>query len=126
MAQKIEFTTLSYLYGIFFDFKFTTHCEAVRGLLATVLLILNNGQVTRTLELVALLTFSPRQRDDLLLPMPPDRQRPDQGPTKFIMAKGYVTPVVIRSFEHHTCDRMIWLGFTPILRENTLGVARGL
>ncbi|GFY07821.1 hypothetical protein TNCV_4287571 [Trichonephila clavipes] len=28
---------------------------------------------------------------------------------------------VIRSFEHHTCGSTIWLGPTPILRENTLG-----
>ncbi|GFY26381.1 hypothetical protein TNCV_25781 [Trichonephila clavipes] len=37
------------------------------------------------------------------------------------MAKGSVTAVVSHSFEHHTGDRMIWLGFTPILRENNLG-----
>ncbi|GFT77698.1 hypothetical protein TNCV_4245651 [Trichonephila clavipes] len=42
------------------------------------------------------------------------------------MAKGQVTPVVSRRFEHHTGDRMISLVSTPILRENTLGVAKGL
>ncbi|GFW12057.1 uncharacterized protein TNCV_4531221 [Trichonephila clavipes] len=30
------------------------------------------------------------------------------------------TPVVIRSFEHHAGDTVIWLVSTPILRENTL------
>ncbi|GFX97471.1 hypothetical protein TNCV_2840311 [Trichonephila clavipes] len=34
--------------------------------------------------------------------------------------------VVIRSFEHHTDDSTIWLFSTLILRENTLGVVRGL
>ncbi|GFW13605.1 hypothetical protein TNCV_1210711 [Trichonephila clavipes] len=28
---------------------------------------------------------------------------------------------VSRSFEHHTGDGMIWLVFTPVLRENNLG-----
>ncbi|GFX36654.1 uncharacterized protein TNCV_580331 [Trichonephila clavipes] len=37
------------------------------------------------------------------------------------MAKGEVTPVVSRSFEHHTGDRTIWLGFTQILREHPGG-----
>ncbi|GFW88039.1 hypothetical protein TNCV_217111 [Trichonephila clavipes] len=37
------------------------------------------------------------------------------------MVKVYVTPVVIRSFEHHTCDSTIWLISTPILRENSWG-----
>ncbi|GFT90499.1 hypothetical protein TNCV_4491871 [Trichonephila clavipes] len=37
------------------------------------------------------------------------------------MAKGQATPVVSRSFEHHTGDRTIWPVFTPILREDTLG-----
>ncbi|GFU14633.1 cytochrome P450 2J5 [Trichonephila clavipes] len=36
------------------------------------------------------------------------------------------TPVVSRSFEHDTGDSTIWLGSTPILRENTLEVVRGL
>ncbi|GFX03387.1 hypothetical protein TNCV_4633991 [Trichonephila clavipes] len=29
------------------------------------------------------------------------------------------------SFEHHTSDRTIWFGSTPILRENTLEDAQG-
>ncbi|GFW13729.1 hypothetical protein TNCV_2105531 [Trichonephila clavipes] len=34
--------------------------------------------------------------------------------------------VVSYSFEHLAGDRTIQLGFTPILKENTLGVVRGL
>ncbi|GFX44201.1 uncharacterized protein TNCV_4119971 [Trichonephila clavipes] len=34
-------------------------------------------------------------------------------------------PVVSRSFEHHTGDSTIYLGFTPILRGNTLGNVQG-
>ncbi|GFY22762.1 hypothetical protein TNCV_2180231 [Trichonephila clavipes] len=42
------------------------------------------------------------------------------------MAKGEVTPVVSHSFERYTCDTTIYLGFTPILRENTLEVVSDL
>ncbi|GFU06968.1 uncharacterized protein TNCV_503471 [Trichonephila clavipes] len=38
---------------------------------------------------------------------------PQQGNT--------LTPVVSRSFEHHTGNRVIFLGSTPVLRESTLG-----
>ncbi|GFU53394.1 hypothetical protein TNCV_4421721 [Trichonephila clavipes] len=37
------------------------------------------------------------------------------------MAKSKVTPVVSRSFEHHTGDSTIWLVSTPILMEDTWG-----
>ncbi|GFW15171.1 hypothetical protein TNCV_173181 [Trichonephila clavipes] len=37
------------------------------------------------------------------------------------MEKGSVTPVVSRSFEHHIGDSTIWLGFTPILRDDIWG-----
>ncbi|GFY21704.1 hypothetical protein TNCV_1168481 [Trichonephila clavipes] len=40
------------------------------------------------------------------------------------MANSLVTHVVSRSFEHHTGDRTIYLGFTPMLREKTLEVVR--
>ncbi|GFX66226.1 hypothetical protein TNCV_342001 [Trichonephila clavipes] len=56
----------------------------------------------------------------LLLLLPPDRQRPDRG-HETPHGKGLVTPVVSRSLEHHTGDRTILLGFTPISREDTLG-----
>ncbi|GFW32046.1 hypothetical protein TNCV_2600721 [Trichonephila clavipes] len=46
---------------------------------------------------------------------------------KFIASKGLVfTPVVSLSFEHHASDTTIFLGFTPVLTENILGVVRGL
>ncbi|GFU86262.1 uncharacterized protein TNCV_369181 [Trichonephila clavipes] len=35
-------------------------------------------------------------------------------------------PVISSSIEHQSGDNTICLGFTPILRENTLGVVRGL
>ncbi|GFX28463.1 uncharacterized protein TNCV_1152721 [Trichonephila clavipes] len=45
---------------------------------------------------------------------------------KFIVVKGYIfTPLVSLSFEHHAGDSTILLGFTPILRENTLGCGQG-
>ncbi|GFV14488.1 hypothetical protein TNCV_166151 [Trichonephila clavipes] len=34
--------------------------------------------------------------------------------------------VVSPSFEHNTGDSSIWLDFTPVLKENTLEVVRGL
>ncbi|GFV22619.1 hypothetical protein TNCV_2078101 [Trichonephila clavipes] len=37
-----------------------------------------------------------------------------------------VTPIVSRSFEHHTGDKTILLGFTAILREIILEVVRSL
>ncbi|GFX20074.1 hypothetical protein TNCV_1436341 [Trichonephila clavipes] len=40
------------------------------------------------------------------------------------MAKGEVTPVIIHSYEHHTCDSTIWPASTPTLRENTVAVVR--
>ncbi|GFX20648.1 hypothetical protein TNCV_4269801 [Trichonephila clavipes] len=62
----------------------------------------------------------------LLLLMPPDRQGQ-------IEAHGIhhgngldCMSAIIRSFEHHSGNSTIWLGFTPILRENTLGVVRNL
>ncbi|GFU85058.1 hypothetical protein TNCV_1553211 [Trichonephila clavipes] len=39
--------------------------------------------------------------------------------------KGLLTPVLNRSFEHHTGDRTLYLGSTPILRENTLEEGQG-
>ncbi|GFU47042.1 hypothetical protein TNCV_2616171 [Trichonephila clavipes] len=36
------------------------------------------------------------------------------------------TAVVSYSFEHHICDKTIWFGSTPILRENTLEMVRSL
>ncbi|GFT09499.1 hypothetical protein TNCV_5063351 [Trichonephila clavipes] len=36
------------------------------------------------------------------------------------------TPVVSRRFEQHTGDRVIWLVSTPILKYNTLEMAKGL
>ncbi|GFU06034.1 hypothetical protein TNCV_3395521 [Trichonephila clavipes] len=47
--------------------------------------------------------------------------------TKFLAAKGKIfTLAVIFSFEHNAGGSTIWLGSTPILRENTLGVAKSL
>ncbi|GFT60837.1 hypothetical protein TNCV_3615741 [Trichonephila clavipes] len=43
----------------------------------------------------------------------------------FIMAKVLLTPIVIRSFEHHTGDRTI-AGFHPNFEGEHPGVVRGL
>ncbi|GFV76337.1 hypothetical protein TNCV_4413161 [Trichonephila clavipes] len=56
----------------------------------------------------------------MLLLKPPVRARP----TKFIAAKGQMC--VCRYFEHHTGDSTCWFDSTSILRENTLGMVRGL
>ncbi|GFT51536.1 hypothetical protein TNCV_4218971 [Trichonephila clavipes] len=58
--------------------------------------------------------------------MPPDWQRPDRGPRNpsFQRAKGCLS--LSRDFEHHTGDSTICLVSTTILRENALGVGRGL
>ncbi|GFW12379.1 hypothetical protein TNCV_816321 [Trichonephila clavipes] len=60
------------------------------------------------------------KKETLLLLMPPDQQCQIDA-TKIIVAKG---PVVSRIFEHHACDSTMWLGSTPILRENTLVVVQ--
>ncbi|GFY04411.1 hypothetical protein TNCV_4414991 [Trichonephila clavipes] len=46
-------------------------------------------------------------------------------PTKLIMTRASCTPVINRRFEHYAGDSAIWLGSTPFLRENTLGVVIG-
>ncbi|GFV92504.1 hypothetical protein TNCV_1744091 [Trichonephila clavipes] len=59
--------------------------------------------------------------NDMLLRMPADRDNNiGSRSMKLIMASS--TPIVIRSFEHHTDDSTNSLGSTPILRENALGV----
>ncbi|GFT25950.1 hypothetical protein TNCV_2807891 [Trichonephila clavipes] len=50
----------------------------------------------------------------------------DRGPRSSSWQRARCTPVVSRSFEYHAGDSTFWLGFTPILRENTLGVGRRL
>ncbi|GFW14465.1 hypothetical protein TNCV_298851 [Trichonephila clavipes] len=50
----------------------------------------------------------------------------DQGPRNSSRQGASCTPVVSRSIEHHTGDSTIWHGSTSILRENALGVVRGL
>ncbi|GFX11707.1 hypothetical protein TNCV_4340531 [Trichonephila clavipes] len=57
----------------------------------------------------------------LLLLMPPDRQRPDRGPRN---SSGLSD--ACRSFDHHTGDSAIWLGFHPKLEEEHSGVVRGI
>ncbi|GFX29606.1 hypothetical protein TNCV_4776781 [Trichonephila clavipes] len=47
-------------------------------------------------------------------------------PMKFIRARGHLTPVVSRSFEHHAGDSTKWFGSTPNLRKHILGVVRYL
>ncbi|GFX97221.1 hypothetical protein TNCV_557111 [Trichonephila clavipes] len=46
----------------------------------------------------------------------------DRSPQNSSWQGARCTPVVNRSFEHHTGDSTIWLVSTPILRENTLGL----
>ncbi|GFW46043.1 hypothetical protein TNCV_3276611 [Trichonephila clavipes] len=50
----------------------------------------------------------------------------DQGPRNSSWQGANCTPVVSSSFEHHAGDRALWIGSTPILREDTLGVIRDL
>ncbi|GFV56289.1 hypothetical protein TNCV_106451 [Trichonephila clavipes] len=50
----------------------------------------------------------------------------DQGPRNSSWQRAKCTPVVHRSFEHHSDDSTFWLGSTPNLRENTLRLIRGL
>ncbi|GFV48103.1 hypothetical protein TNCV_3027861 [Trichonephila clavipes] len=49
----------------------------------------------------------------------------DRGPRNSSWQRATCTHVVIRSFEHHPGDSLFWLCPTPILRENTLWMARG-
>ncbi|GFY05608.1 uncharacterized protein TNCV_4402751 [Trichonephila clavipes] len=44
----------------------------------------------------------------------------DRGPRNSSWQRAIYTPVVNGSFEHHTYDSTIWLGFTPIFKENIL------
>ncbi|GFX35925.1 hypothetical protein TNCV_4214471 [Trichonephila clavipes] len=58
--------------------------------------------------------------------MLPHRQRLDQGPRKSSWKKATCTPVVIRSFKHHTGDSTIsFVLFSPQFREDTLEVVKG-
>ncbi|GFT33696.1 hypothetical protein TNCV_4382241 [Trichonephila clavipes] len=50
----------------------------------------------------------------------------DQGSRNSSRQRSRCKPVVSCSFEHHAGDRTFWLGSKPVLRENTLGVVRGL
>ncbi|GFT68284.1 hypothetical protein TNCV_659041 [Trichonephila clavipes] len=56
----------------------------------------------------------------LLFLMPPDLDCVRFRPMKIIMERAKCTPVVGRSFEYHTGNSTIYLGFIPILREKTL------
>ncbi|GFU70325.1 hypothetical protein TNCV_2106641 [Trichonephila clavipes] len=50
----------------------------------------------------------------------------DRDPRNSSRQGARFTPVVYRSFEHHLGDSVIWLGSTPILRENHLTMVRSL
>ncbi|GFV56045.1 uncharacterized protein TNCV_2266311 [Trichonephila clavipes] len=50
----------------------------------------------------------------------------DRGPRNSSRQRARCTPVVSRNFEQHTNDSTSRLGSTPALRENTLGVVKGL
>ncbi|GFX81054.1 hypothetical protein TNCV_1910471 [Trichonephila clavipes] len=50
----------------------------------------------------------------------------DRGPRNSLGHRASCTPTVILSFEHHTDDSTFGLEFARILKENTLGVVRGL
>ncbi|GFV43687.1 hypothetical protein TNCV_880131 [Trichonephila clavipes] len=60
--------------------------------------------------------------------VPPDRQLHQVKVHEVHQAKCSLlyTLVVSLSFEHHASDSTILLGFTPIFKENTLGVVTGL
>ncbi|GFU81927.1 hypothetical protein TNCV_2537361 [Trichonephila clavipes] len=48
-----------------------------------------------------------------------------RGSRNSLRQRAKCTPVVSRSFEYHSGDSTFWLGSTPILRGNTLGMVRG-
>ncbi|GFW71326.1 hypothetical protein TNCV_537441 [Trichonephila clavipes] len=45
--------------------------------------------------------------------------------TKSIVARGQLYACPKSSFEYHTGDNTIWLGYIPILVDNTLGGGQG-
>ncbi|GFW07609.1 hypothetical protein TNCV_3917421 [Trichonephila clavipes] len=49
---------------------------------------------------------------------------PGQSPRNSSLQRARCTPAAGHNFDHHSGDNTLWLGSTPILKNNTIGVVR--